>query len=155
MPLKVTISLRVLPTTIMNTNVWARRNFEVELTLAALTGLGVFCGSRLAKIMRFWNKIFTEYCVRSRDRVAGIATTYGLDDRGVGVRSPGRVKNFLFSKSFRSALRSTQPPIQLVPGDLSPGVKRPGREVDHSPPTSAEVKNTLIYISTPRWISMA
>jgi hypothetical protein len=28
-------------------------------------------------------------------------------------------------------------PIQWVPGALCPGVKRPGREVDHSPPTSA------------------
>jgi hypothetical protein len=34
----------------------------------------------------------------------------------------------------------TQPPIQWVPGDLSLGVKRPGREADHSPPSSAEVK---------------
>jgi hypothetical protein len=30
--------------------------------------------------------------------------------------------------------------MQWVPGALSPGVKRPGREGDHSP-TSAEVKN--------------
>jgi hypothetical protein len=30
-----------------------------------------------------------------------------------------------------------------------PGVKRPGREADHSSPISAEVKNTLIYTSTP------
>jgi hypothetical protein len=28
-----------------------------------------------------------------------------------------------------------------VPGVLSPGVKRPGREADHSPLSSAEVKN--------------
>jgi len=27
-----------------------------------------------------------------------------------------------------------------VPGHLSLGVKRPGREADHSPPSSAEVK---------------
>jgi hypothetical protein len=63
--------------------------------------------------------------------------------------SPGRVKNFLFSKSSRPALRSTQPPIQWVPGALSPGVKWPRREVDHSPPTSAEVKKIWIYTSTP------
>jgi hypothetical protein len=62
--------------------------------------------------------------------------------------SPGRVKNFLSSTSSRPALGPTQPHIQLVPGALSPGVKRPGREADHSPPTSAEVKNTWIYIST-------
>jgi hypothetical protein len=28
-----------------------------------------------------------------------------------------------------------------VPGTLYPGVKRPAREADHSPPSSAEVKN--------------
>jgi hypothetical protein len=63
--------------------------------------------------------------------------------------SPGREKNILFSKSSRPALRSTQTPIQWVPGALSPGVKRQGREVDHSPPTSAEVKKMWIYTSTP------
>jgi len=31
----------------------------------------------------------------------------------------------------------------------SPGAKRPGREVDHSPPSSAEVKNAWSYTSTP------
>jgi hypothetical protein len=39
------------------------------------------------------------------------------------------------------ALGSIQPPIQWVPGPLSPAVKRPGREADHSPPSSVEVKN--------------
>jgi hypothetical protein len=33
-------------------------------------------------------------------------------------------------------------PVQWVPGVLSPGVKaRPGRDADHSPPSSAEVEN--------------
>jgi hypothetical protein len=41
----------------------------------------------------------------------------------------------------------TQPPIQSVPGALSLGVKRPGREADHSPPSSAEVKNAWSYNS--------
>jgi hypothetical protein len=54
--------------------------------------------------------------------------------------SPGRVKNFLFSTSSRSALGSTQPLIQLVPGALSPWVKRQGHEAFKSPPASAEVK---------------
>jgi hypothetical protein len=62
--------------------------------------------------------------------------------------SPGRVNNFLFCKSSRLALGSTQPSIQWVPRDSS-GVKRPGREADHSPPTSAEVKKMWIYTSTP------
>jgi hypothetical protein len=63
--------------------------------------------------------------------------------------SPGMVKNFLFSTSSRPALGPTQPPIQWVSGVLYPGVKRPGREADHSPPVSAEVKKMWIYTSTP------
>jgi hypothetical protein len=39
------------------------------------------------------------------------------------------------------ALGPAQPPIQWTPWDLSLGIKRPGREADHSPPSSAEVKN--------------
>jgi hypothetical protein len=37
----------------------------------------------------------------------------------------------------------------LVPGALFPGLKLPGREADHSPAASAEVKNKWIYTSTP------
>jgi hypothetical protein len=47
--------------------------------------------------------------------------------------------------SFRPALGPTHPPIQWVLGALSLGVKRPGREVDHSPQTSVEVCSNLIY----------
>jgi hypothetical protein len=56
---------------------------------------------------------------------------------------------FLFITVSRQALEPTQPPIQWVPGALSLGVKRPGRESDHSPPLSAEVKNAWSYTSTP------
>jgi hypothetical protein len=49
----------------------------------------------------------------------------------------------------RPALVPTHPPIQWVPGALSLGVKRPKREADHSPPSSAEVKNAWSYTSTP------
>jgi hypothetical protein len=59
----------------------------------------------------------------------GIATGYGLDDRGVGVPSPGSV--ILFSTSSRPALGSTQPLIQWVLGALLPGIRRPGPEAYH------------------------
>jgi hypothetical protein len=36
----------------------------------------------------------------------------------------------------------------IVTGALSLGVKRPGHEADHSPPSSAEVKNAWNYTST-------
>jgi hypothetical protein len=70
--------------------------------------------------------------------------------------SPGRVKNFLFTTSSRPNLGSTQLPIPWAPGALSLGVKRPGREADHSSPASAEAKKMWIYISTlptPSWRS--
>jgi hypothetical protein len=42
----------------------------------------------------------------------------------------------LFNTAFRSALGPIQPPIQRVPGALSLGIKRPGREADHSSQSS-------------------
>jgi hypothetical protein len=69
--------------------------------------------------------------------------------------SPRGVKNFLFSTSSRPALGSTQPPIQWVLGALSTGVNRPGREADHSPPASTEVKKMWIYTTTPPYTFMA
>jgi hypothetical protein len=80
---------------------------------------------------------------------AGIATGYGLDGRGVGVRLPVGPKYFLLSSLSTRVLGPTQPPIQRVPGAASPKTKRPVREADHSPRTSAEVNNTWIYTSTP------
>jgi hypothetical protein len=79
-----------------------------------------------------------------RERGAGIATSYRLDDRGVGVRVP--VGSRLSSSPDRSG-RLWGPPNLLSNG--YPGVKRPGREVDHSPRTSAEVKKMWIFTSTP------
>jgi len=38
--------------------------------------------------------------------------------------------------------------IQWVPGALSTEVERPGREADHSSPSSADVKNLCSYTST-------
>jgi hypothetical protein len=58
-------------------------------------------------------------------------------------------KNFHFSMSSRPALGPTQHPIQWVSGAFSLGVKRPEREADHSSSTSAEVKKTYVYTSTP------
>jgi hypothetical protein len=64
----------------------------------------------------------------------------------------GGVKSFHFSISSRPVLGPTQPPVQWVSGALSPGVKLQRREADHSPPTSAEVKRTWIYTSTPQYV---
>jgi hypothetical protein len=44
------------------------------------------------------------------------------------------------------ALGPTQPPTERVPGILSVGVKRPGREADHSPTSSADVKECVMAL---------
>jgi hypothetical protein len=42
----------------------------------------------------------------------------------------------------------SRPPIQRVPGTLSSGAKRQGREADYSSPVSVDVKKIWIYTST-------
>jgi hypothetical protein len=61
--------------------------------------------------LSFFLYLEQENTIEEQDSSVGIATGYGLDDRGVGVPSPGRVKNFLLSTSSRPALGFTQPPI--------------------------------------------
>jgi hypothetical protein len=54
---------------------------------------------------------------------------------------------FLFDTASRPGLGPTQPPIRWLPEALSLGVKWPGREADHSPPSSAEVKECVdVYL---------
>jgi hypothetical protein len=56
------------------------------------------------------------------------------------------------STASRTALGPSQPPIQWVPGVLSLGVKWTGLEADHSPPSSAEVKERVeLYLHSPSW----
>jgi hypothetical protein len=62
---------------------------------------------------------------------------------------------FLFTTASRTVLGPTQPPIQWVPGTLSLGVKRPGREADHSSPSSAEVRMRGAISPLSQYVSMA
>jgi hypothetical protein len=69
---------------------------------------------------------------------SSIALDYGMDVRGFESRQGLGI--FFFTTASRLALGPTQPHIQVVPGALSLGVKRPRREANHSPPSSDEVK---------------
>jgi hypothetical protein len=62
---------------------------------------------------------------------------YGLDDRAIEVRSP---KGADFSSSPCVQTGSGAHPASYSMG-TERGKARPGRDVDHSPPSSAEVKN--------------
>jgi hypothetical protein len=77
---------------------------------------------------------------QSRDSSVGIALGYGLDDRGSRVRFLAVAGNV--SLHYRVQNGSGAHPASYPMGTRGsfPGVKRPGRESDHSPPSSAEVK---------------
>jgi hypothetical protein len=64
------------------------------------------------------------------------------------------VKITLHSKTSRSVLEPIYPPVEWALGTISLGLRRPGREVNHSPPCSTEVKKIWIYISTPPYVFM-
>jgi hypothetical protein len=84
---------------------------------------------------------------RSRGSSFSIVSDYGLDDRG---SLPGRGKICPLSSVSRPALRCNQPPIQWVRGPFPGGKVRPGHDGDHSPPSSAEVKNEQeLYLFSP------
>jgi hypothetical protein len=67
---------------------------------------------------------------------------YELDDRAIGVRSPAGAKDF--SSSLCVQTDSGAHPASCTMGTGGPfpgGNTRPGRDADHSPPSSAEVEN--------------
>jgi hypothetical protein len=106
----------------------------------------------------FSQRIFVQNDIFSSSRnslqeLSGIALGYGLDDRWFESRQ--NLGIFLFTTASRLALVSIQIHVQCVPGALSVGEKRQGSESDHSPPTSAEVKNTWSYTSSPQYVFMA
>jgi hypothetical protein len=74
------------------------------------------------------------------------------DDERAGVLFlTGWMKGFFFpfATASRLALSPTQPPIQRILGLFSLRIKRPGREADHSPPSTVKVKNAWSYTTVP------
>jgi len=72
-----------------------------------------------------------------RDSSVGIATRLGV----FGPRIKSR-RGRDFPHLSRPILGPTKRPVQRVPA-LFPGEMRPGRGVDHAPPLSTEVKETV------------
>jgi hypothetical protein len=83
-----------------------------------------------------WDTLYTQH---REDWMHLTNRSRGLDGRGFD--SEWGLGIFLLTTASRPAVGPTQTPIRWVPGELSLGVKRPGREADHSPQSSAEIKN--------------
>jgi hypothetical protein len=65
---------------------------------------------------------------------------YGLDDRGSRVRFPEGAGNFYLHHRVQNGSGAHPASYSRGTRGSFPGVKRLGREADHSPPSSAEVK---------------
>jgi hypothetical protein len=109
----------------------------------------LYSSADVTTIKPIWNRIWTKWksllMGGSRGNAVGTATGYGLNGRDVGVRVP---------VGWNPALRSTQRPIQWVQRAISLRVKRPGREDDHSPPASAEVKPISFHGAVLNYLSI-
>jgi len=98
----------------------------------------------ISLLLRF-QSVWVCWAVRSLFGRTVVSTEPGWT---IGVRLPAELGIFLFSTAFRQTLGPTQLAFQWVSWIVSPVLKRPGHEPDHSPP-SAAVKNAWRYTSTP------
>jgi hypothetical protein len=71
---------------------------------------------------------------------------YKLGKKDIWIRFPAGSNDVAL---FHSALGPTQLFINRY-RRVSPGIKRPGLEADHSPPSNAQIKNARSCTSTPR-----
>jgi hypothetical protein len=77
---------------------------------------------------------------------------YGLDDRATEVQSPAETKDFSSNLCLQTGSGAHPASCTMGTGGPFPGAKvRPGRDADHSPPSSAEVENEWeIYLISPQ-----
>jgi hypothetical protein len=87
---------------------------------------------------------------KSRDSSVGIATGYGLDDRGSRFRFPAGAGNFSLHHRVQNGSGAHPASYSVGTRGSFPGVKRPGREADYSHPSSAEAKEWMEpYLHSP------
>jgi hypothetical protein len=79
---------------------------------------------------------------RSRGSSGSIVSDYGLDDRAIEVRSPAGAKDSSSNLCVQTGSGAHPASCTMGTGGPFPGGKaRPGRNADHSLPSSAEVEN--------------
>jgi hypothetical protein len=75
---------------------------------------------------------------------------YGLDDRAIEVQSPTGAEDFSSSSCVQTGSGPHPASYPMGTGGSFPGGKaRPGRDADHSLPSSAEVNEKELYILSP------
>jgi hypothetical protein len=80
--------------------------------------------------------------VGSRVSLGSIVSDYGLDVRAIEVRFPAEANDFSSSLCVQTGSGTHPASYTMGTGGPFPGGKaRPGRDADHSPPSSAKVVN--------------
>ena len=85
---------------------------------------------------------------RSKDSSVGIVTGYGMDGLGIESRWGAR-----FSSPIQTGSEFLPASYTMDTGPF-PGVKRPGRGVEHSPPSSTKAKGRVelyLFSYAPLW----
>jgi hypothetical protein len=88
--------------------------------------------------------------MKSCDSSVGKALGFGLDNWSSRVQFPAGAWNFSLYHRVQNGSGAHPASHPMVTRGSFPGVKRQGREADHSPPSSAEVKEWVeLYIHYP------
>jgi hypothetical protein len=81
---------------------------------------------------------------KGRDSSVGIATRYGMEGPGIESRCGARFSSLV------QTVPGAHPASYTMGTGSFPGVKRPGRGVDHPPPCRAEFKERVeLYLYSP------
>jgi hypothetical protein len=90
--------------------------------------------------------------IRSRVSSGSIVSDYGLDNRAIGVRSLAGAKDFSSRLCAQTGSEAHPASYTMGTGGPFPGGKaRPGRDADHSPPSSVVVVNEKeLYLLSPQ-----
>jgi hypothetical protein len=107
-------------------------------------GLRQLCREKLNSFIKRIIVVVFVVVVVGRNSAGGTATHYGLDGPMIESRWGA-----IFSASIQTG-PGVHPASYMMGTGSFPGVKRPGRGIDHPPPSSAEVKESVeVYLYSP------
>jgi hypothetical protein len=87
---------------------------------------------------------------KDKAEVIPVLLGYRVDDRSSRVRFPAGAVNFFLHHRVQNGSGAHPASYPMGARALSLGVKRPGRETDHSPPSTDEVKEGVeLYFHAP------
>jgi hypothetical protein len=123
--------------TLLSKGVQNKKVLSFELNFVMLIG-----GKHTAFLFFEMCSRTTPFLCNTKVKEVSIVSDYGLDDRAIGVRSLAGAEDFSSSLCVQTGAGAHPASCTMTTGGPFPGGKaRPGRDADHSPPSSAEVVN--------------